>query len=282
MRALKAFCERGGSSAGLATGVMERCAEVWRRGCRDRDFEVRVDFLSLSSFSFRLPPFSAHHYNILQISSLSHSALTSLSSQIHPLLPPQQVNTLLARQRAERVGGALGDQMVDLEEGSREFAKRRVEEREGVGMEMDSDEEQEEEMEEKSKGQGQGQGQGRDGQGEKMIIDQTSASSSVTTISTSGGFGNTATTGFASFTTAVQQQSQQQVVLPPPAIVEEEQQDSSDDDEDQDDVSKLVVPSVAVGGGSRAVAAQGDGGDSSDDDDDDEAMPVIHLDSEEE
>lgn len=85
-----------------------------------------------------------------QIVALSHASLSSLSNTIHPTLPPLQINSTFARQKAARVGGTTGDSQ-DLEEGADEFLaveeiERDVDEMELQAEEVEEEEETKEEM----------------------------------------------------------------------------------------------------------------------------------------
>ncbi|GAA6038507.1 hypothetical protein JCM8097_004602 [Rhodosporidiobolus ruineniae] len=112
VRALKASLEAGVGG----DGTRERAVEVWRRGVLDQDDEI---------------------------SSLSHTALTHLHTLIHPLLPPQQPNTSLARQVFESHGGAFVGDEVDYRETAEEFRTKVTITAEGVqdGESSEDDEE---------------------------------------------------------------------------------------------------------------------------------------------
>ncbi|KAL8281544.1 hypothetical protein RQP46_006228 [Phenoliferia psychrophenolica] len=95
VRCLKASLEGANGSDGLA----DRAAEVWRHASTDRDPEIRT---------------------------IATRALTDFSALIHPSLPPIQANTTFARAKAERLGGAVGDEL-SIQEGADEFGAREIE-----------------------------------------------------------------------------------------------------------------------------------------------------------
>lgn len=82
-----------------------------------------------------------------QVVALSHASLSSLSNTIHPTLPPLQINSTFARQKAARVGGTTGDSQ-DLEEGADEFLAVEEIERDVDEMELQAEEVEEEETKE--------------------------------------------------------------------------------------------------------------------------------------
>lgn len=188
---------------------------------------------------------------------------------IHPSLPPQQVNTTFARQKAERVGGSggLGDER-DLEEGASEFAPRVVVKRGADGMEVDEEDEEDEEVERTLVASAAAMkvkpaGAGQDGQGEKMIIEEQEVVDSAKAPNGASTFGTAA--GFASFA----------AVKKVEVVAAEE--DSSDEEEDVIPAFvEAVLPAVATGVAGRQS------GDDEEDSSDDEAMPTINVDSDDE
>ena len=126
MRCLKAALEGASGSDGL----VDRAAEVWRKASTDSDSEVSPVYSPCTVVPETNLP--------LQIRSIATLALTSFSSLVHPLLPPLQSNTTLARARAERLGGVVGDDL-SIQDGADEFGPKEIEVDECPSSTMDID-----------------------------------------------------------------------------------------------------------------------------------------------
>jgi hypothetical protein len=189
-----------------------------------------------------------------QIKSLSVRALSSLSSLIHPSLPPSQINTTFARQRLERQGGPVGDDQC-IVEGATEFRAKEDEAREAEAMEVDVDVEVREKVE--------------------VVVEQPSVMPS---FSSSKGFGamsgGGAVNGFGGF--GLKKVEVTKVVEETRVEVEVEEEEEEEEKEEVVAPSFVAVPAPAVATGMREAAASDDDGS------DDEAMPTIHMDSDEE
>lgn len=101
----------------MTDGLIERAAEVWRRGSTDSDEYVRPRSSSQTQSTKSL----IFHFN--KIKCLSITALTKFSTLIHPSLPPLQINTTFERLKQERLGGPVGDD-ISITTGANEFRSK--------------------------------------------------------------------------------------------------------------------------------------------------------------
>lgn len=260
LRALRVVCSNSGPDA---AGLAERALSVWTTGSRDADPEIRA----------------------LSIETLG----TTWAALVHPRLPPMQVNQTFARQRAERVGRDVGDE-IDVIDGANEFllsaAQRKRLGGAGTrdrrdGMDVDDDHDSEDSEDEAARDEAREQ-QLREERRRKMeeeerrrvrgaedALRREKEQADVSARGFGGEIaGGGAEGGFVSFAA--------------PVAVTDDKVDEADE-ELEDDVPEFVqvdLPHVAVAGAGASTSAQPRAGeDDSSDDDDDEAMPTINVDS---
>jgi hypothetical protein len=275
VRALRALCAAQGPDA---AGLNERALSVWALGSRDADAEIKA--VSIEALG-------------------GGGGAGGFGAVVHPRLPPLQVNQTFARQRAERVGRDVGDE-EDLRDGVVEFiggrrgrgTKRRagaagqermdLDREESDGQENGDDDDDDEDAVEKEAERVREERRRKMEEEERRRVraaeDALRRQKEQAEVSARG-FVQTASAGGFSATTAA------------PAAASTAGADEEEGDDEQageDDLPEFVqvdLPQVAVTGSDlghvRAAGVASDGEEDSSDDDD-EAMPTIHVGSDEE
>ncbi|KAK4052183.1 hypothetical protein OIV83_002478 [Microbotryomycetes sp. JL201] len=246
----------------LPDGVVDRVVQVFKLGLRDSDVAVQ---------------------------SLCSSTLSVLTNTIHPIVPPLQVNSAFLKQKQLDVGGAVGDDQ-DVERGASEFAPKLVQNSgEHVGMdEMQAESDNDDGVGSTGQDLKRKQSSGvQDAAAAARVNGDKSAATvpdKVVPSLLSGRFG--AQTGFGSNAFAKSLNGTAHVDPPMPAVPRVEQESEAravDESAGQGSEGATRVPGFGRQSEEQVPLRQtAAGGEDEQDSDDDEAMPTIHMDSDDE